>query len=185
MTDFRPLRLPDVVLVTPIAHRDDRGRLSEVWSRRDFAQAGIDADWVQDNQSLSVQAGTVRGLHYQVGPMAQAKLVRVLRGSVHDVAVDIRPGSATHGQWVSQRLTASGGEQLFVPEGFAHGFLTLEPGTEVLYKVSAPYSHEHEAAIRWDDPTLGIDWPWVGEVTLSDKDADAPAFGDHIPPVKG
>lgn len=185
MTSFLPLDLPDLILATPIRFADDRGYFSEVWSRGTFARGSIDADWVQDNQSLSAAVGTMRGLHYQVGPMAQAKLVRVLRGSVHDVAVDIRPGSATHGQWVSQRLTASGGEQLFVPEGFAHGFLTLEPNTEVLYKVSAPYSREHEAAIRWDDPTLGIDWPSVGEVTLSDKDADAPAFGDHIPPVQG
>ena len=179
MTVVRRLTLPDLIEITPVRHGDERGYFSEVWNEATFRAAGIDAQWVQDNQSRSAVPGTVRGLHYQLPPVAQDKLIRVLRGSVHDVAVDIRPDSPTYGRWASVVLSAEAGNQLFVPRGFAHGFMTLEDDVEVLYKVSAPYSRTHERPIRWDDATLAIDWPAVGSATLSDKDAAAPRFGEH------
>ena len=131
--------------------------------------------FVQDNQSLSRQVGTIRGLHYQKAPVGQGKLVRCLKGSIFDVAVDIRPESATFGQWVGETLTAEKGEQLWVPEGFAHGFCTLEPDTEVFYKVTNPYSREHDAGIAFDDPEIGIKWPIdLSAAVLSDKDKVQP-----------
>ncbi len=131
--------------------------------------------FVQDNQSLSRQVGTIRGLHYQKAPVGQGKLVRCLKGSIFDVAVDIRPESATFGQWVGETLTAEKGEQLWVPEGFAHGFCTLEPDTEVFYKVTNPYSREHDAGIAFDDPEIGIKWPIdLSTAVLSDKDKIQP-----------
>jgi dTDP-4-dehydrorhamnose 3,5-epimerase len=150
---------------------DARGSFTETYSRRMLATLGIADEFVQDNQSLSVKRGTVRGLHLQVQPHAQGKLVRVLRGRILDVAVDLRPGSATLHQHVAVELSASEGTQIWVPIGFAHGFCTLEPNTEVLYKVTDFYDPGTERSIRWDDPSLGIRWPvTAADATLSDKD---------------
>lgn len=178
MLDVQPLALDGVLEIRPVRHSDERGFFSEVWSRPRWLEAGIDADFVQDNHSLSKQRGVLRGLHYQAPPMAQAKLVRVVRGAVFDVAVDIRKGSPTFGRWVSTILSAERWNQLFIPPGFAHGFLTLEADCEVEYKVSAPYSAVHDRAIRFDDPDIAIDWPIAAEeAILSDKDRGAPLLG--------
>ena len=183
MTEFRRLAIPDVIEVVPPKFGDARGFFSEVYKRSAFAAEGLDIDWVQDNQSFSVPAGTVRGLHFQAPPVAQDKLVRVLRGAIFDVAVDLRSGSSTYGQWVGLELSAERWNQLLVPIGFAHGFMTLTPDTEVLYKVSAPWSAQHEGALLWNDPGIGIVWPDVGtEPTLSDKDRVAPPLADFITP---
>jgi dTDP-4-dehydrorhamnose 3,5-epimerase len=177
--DVRPLGIQGILEIRPTLHRDDRGFFSEVWNRASWREAGIDADFVQDNHSLSKRRGVLRGLHYQAPPMAQAKLVRVTRGAVFDVAVDIRMGSPTLGQWVSIILSAERWNQLFVPAGFAHGFLTLEADCEVEYKVDAPYSAEHDRAIRFDDADIAIDWPIAAkELILSDKDRAAPRLAD-------
>lgn len=181
MTRFRRLAISDVVEVLPPRQGDHRGYFSEVYKAPDFAAEGLPTDWIQDNQSLSATPGTVRGLHFQKPPTAQDKLIRVLRGAIWDVAVDIRQGSPTYGQWVGLELSAENFTQLLVPRGFAHGFMTLQPDTEVLYKVNAPYSREDEDAIRWDDPTLAITWPNQGGAVLSDKDRVAPFFADHQP----
>lgn len=179
MLEARPLGLEGVVEIRPDRISDDRGFFSEVWSKARWREAGIDVDFVQDNHSLSKQRGVLRGLHYQATPMAQAKLVRVTRGAIFDVAVDIRTGSPTYGQWVSTTLSASLWNQLFVPAGFAHGFVTVEPETEVEYKVSAPYSAAHDRAIRFDDPDIGVEWPLAaGQLILSDKDRAAPRLAD-------
>lgn len=179
MIEFRPTEISAVIEVLPPRYGDNRGWFSEVYKRTAFADAGLDIDWVQDNQSFSGPVGTVRGLHFQVPPVAQDKLVRVLTGSIFDVAVDLRRGSATYGKWVGRTLTAKTGNQLLIPIGFAHCFMTLEPNTHVLYKVSAQWSKEHEGAIRWDDPAIGIDWPDTGNVpTLSEKDRKAPLFAE-------
>lgn len=176
---FEPTALDGVMIVTPRRFGDDRGWFSETWSRRAFVAAGIGADFVQDNQSFSRPAGTVRGLHFQRPPQAQAKLVRVLRGAIRDVAVDIRRGSATFGRWVAVDLSAADGRQLFIPHGFLHGFATLEPETEVAYKCDAFYAPDCEGAVRWNDPDLAIDWGIdPATAVLSPKDAAAPAFRD-------
>lgn len=161
--------------IVPRRHGDARGYLAETWHRRRFAEAGLDADWVQENQSFSAHRHVLRGLHLQIRPMEQAKLVRVLRGSVFDVAVDVRRGSESFGKWVSCNLSAEAFNQLFIPAGFAHGFLTLEPGVEVSYKVSAAYAPACERAIAWDDPDIAIAWPLGGNERpiLSDKDGAA------------
>ncbi len=173
--DIRRLAIPEVVEFVLNKHGDARGYFAETYSRQRFAEAGFTIDWVQDNQSFSADRHVLRGLHFQVAPFAQDKLIRVLKGSIFDVAVDIRPGSATHGKWVSCVLSAEKFNQLLVPKGFAHGFLTLEPATEVLYKVSAPYSQAADRAIRFDDPALGIEWPLDGaSPRLSYKDRQAP-----------
>lgn len=183
--EFRQTEIAGVVEIVPRRFGDDRGWFSEVYRESAFVDAGIDVDWVQDNQSMSVQAGTVRGLHLQVPPLAQAKLVRVLFGAIFDVAVDVRRGAPTYGRWVARVLSADAGHQLLVPTGFAHGFMTLEANTQVHYKVSAPYSKEHERAIRWDDPAIGIDWPDTGRApTLSGKDNDAPPMADFASPFR-
>lgn len=180
---FAPLAIPGPVLVRPRRFGDDRGYFMETYSREPFAAAGIAPDFVQDNQSLSAQAGTVRGLHYQTTPAAQAKLVRVLKGAIFDVAVDLRRGSPYYGRWCGTLLNADGAEQLFVPRGFAHGFCTLEPGTEVAYKVDAPYAPQSEGGLFWADPTLAIDWPVVaGATTISEKDAKLPGFSGFASP---
>ena len=174
-----PLAIPEIRLIEPDRHQDPRGYFSETYNRRDLAKLGIPDELVQDNHSLSTEIGTVRGLHYQLPPAAQAKLVRVVRGSILDVAVDIRRGSPTFGRHVAQTLSAAQGGQMFVPVGFAHGFCVLEPDTEVLYKVSAYYSSAHDRGLRWNDPELAIAWP-VGPATavLSDKDRSLPWLRD-------
>ena len=148
-----------VLEVIPRRIGDARGFFAETWHRQRFSEAGISAEWIQDNQSLSVEKHVLRGLHLQVPPMAQAKLIRVIRGSIFDVALDVRLGSPSIGKWVSRTLSAASLNQLFIPEGFAHGFLTLEPDVEVLYKVSAPYAPDCERSIAWNDPALAIEWP--------------------------
>lgn len=176
-----PLRLPGLLLVEPARHGDARGFFSEVWSRRALAAHGITADFVQDNHSLSREVGVVRGLHFQRPPSAQGKLVRVVRGAILDVVVDLREGSPTYGQSEVIELSAANWRQLWVPRGFAHGFATLEPDTEVLYKVDAYYDRDADAGILWNDPALGIDWP-VDDPILSEKDRGAPRLAEIDPP---
>ena len=166
-------KIREVVAIRPDRHQDPRGFFSETYSRRALAEAGIDTEFVQDNHSLSVPQGTLRGLHFQAPPAAQAKLVRVVRGAIFDVAVDIRAGSPSYGRHVSCRLSAEEWNQLYVPVGFAHGFCTLEPDTEVIYKVSGYYAPEHDRGLLWNDPALAIDWP-VSEPLLSEKDRSNP-----------
>lgn len=172
--DVRELGL-GVKEITPRRFGDARGFFAETWQRQCFADVGIDVDWVQENQSFSAERYVLRGLHLQVNPTPQAKLVRVLRGSVYDVAVDVRPRSPSFGRWVACTLSAETFNQLFVPVGFAHGFLTLEPGVEVLYKVSAPYAPSCERGIIWEDRDIAIEWPIPpGEQpVLSEKDRAA------------
>jgi len=175
LLEVRALDLDGVLEITTRRITDDRGFFTESWSERAFDEAGVPYLFVQDNHSLTHAVGTLRGLHYQTPPFAQAKLVRVTRGSVFDVAVDIRVGSPTFGRWAGVTLSADTGNQIFVPSGFAHAFLTLEPDVEVQYKVSAPYSAAHERAIRFDDPAIGIDWPIAVVVeALSAKDRATP-----------
>jgi dTDP-4-dehydrorhamnose 3,5-epimerase len=179
---FIPTELPGVVIVEPAVFGDDRGWFYESYSEpkfhaglRDLGQP-ITRPFVQDNHSRSA-AGVLRGLHFQVAPHPQGKLVRVTRGRVWDVAVDIRQGSATYGRWVGVELSAANHRQLWIPEGFAHGFLSLEDGTEFLYKTTDVYARDCERAIRWDDPDLAIAWPLEGLTpSLAAKDAAAPAF---------
>ena len=175
----RELGLAGVLEIVPDKFGDRRGFFSETWNAGRFREAGIDIAWVQDNHSLSAAPFVLRGLHYQMPPVAQDKLVRVPRGAIFDVAVDIRRGSPTFGKWVGLELSDEKWNQILVPKGFAHGFLTLQPGTEVAYKVSAPYSGEHDRAIRFDDPDIGVAWPLGGaEPVLSAKDAGAPRLAD-------
>ena len=177
--EIRRLELDGVIEIVPKKFGDARGFFSETYSQKRLAEAGIDIDWVQDNQSFSAEKGVLRGLHFQLAPFAQDKLIRVLRGSIFDVAVDLRKASPTYGKWVSSVLSAEAWNQLLVPKGFAHGFVTLEPNVEVLYKVSAPYSPEHDRGIRWNDPAIGVAWPLEGrEPVLSGKDAAAPYLAD-------
>ncbi len=171
--------LPEVKLIQPQRHADARGYFLETYNRAALAAAGITAEFVQDNQSLSRAAGTIRGLHFQGPPFAQAKLVRVLRGAVLDVAVDIRVGSPRFGRHVAVELSADSDLQILVPEGFAHGFCTLTPDAEIAYKVSAPYAPAHDFGIRWNDPDLAIAWPVEAEAAMvSDKDAKLPPFAE-------
>jgi dTDP-4-dehydrorhamnose 3,5-epimerase len=171
--------IPDVKILTPKRFGDERGFFSETYHRQRFTHAGLDLDFVQDNHSWSAKAGTIRGLHFQSNPFAQHKLVRVVRGRILDVAVDIRCSSPTYGHHVSIELSPENWRQVFVPIGFAHGFCTLEPNTEVLYKVTAYYSAAHDHGFAWDDPALGITWPvGTSEATLSDKDRRQPCFAD-------
>ncbi|MBX6746898.1 MAG: dTDP-4-dehydrorhamnose 3,5-epimerase [Acetobacteraceae bacterium] len=177
-----PLGLPGPLLISARRFGDARGFFTETYSASDFAALGITEAFVQDNHSLSAAVGTVRGLHFQVPPQAQAKLVRVLRGAVLDIAVDLRRSSPNFGRHVVVELSAANGLQLYIPAGFAHGFCTLEPDTEVAYKVSAPYSPAHDRSLAWDDPDLALPWPFEpGSVTLSDKDRRAPRLRD-LPP---
>ncbi len=176
---IEPLAFPYVILLRPKRYGDARGWFSETYSARTLADAGIGMAFVQDNQSFSAQQGTLRGMHWQNPPFAQAKLVRVLRGAILDVAVDIRKGSPTYGHHVTARLDARDGTQILVPEGFAHGILTLEPDTELLYKVSAFYSPAHDRGCRWNDPSLAITWPLPEtDLVLSDKDRAQPLLAD-------
>ena len=174
------LGLGGVLEIIPKKFGDERGFFSETFQRQRFIDAGITPDWMQDNQSYSAEKGVLRGLHFQVAPFAQDKLIRVLRGSIFDVAVDIRNGSPTYGRWVSCELSAAKFNQLLIPRGFAHGFLTLEPDVEVLYKVSAPYSPQCDRGIAWNDPAIGIAWPLEPgqQPVLSGKDASAPKLAE-------
>ncbi|WP_062228732.1 dTDP-4-dehydrorhamnose 3,5-epimerase [Aureimonas frigidaquae] len=185
MLEISKLALPDVLELKPRKFGDDRGFFSETFHRQRLADHGIDTQWVQDNQSFSAEAYTLRGLHYQEPPFAQDKLVRVLRGRILDVAVDIRAGSPSFGRWVALELSARDFNQILVPAGFAHGFLTLEPDTEVFYKVSAHYSPAHDRSIRYDDPDIGVAWPLDGRTpVLSAKDAEAPLLRDIETPFR-
>ena len=178
MVEIRPLGLEGVVEILPRKFGDERGFFSETFNARALAAHGIELEFVQDNHSYSAAAGVLRGLHHQLPPRAQAKLVRVVRGSIFDVAVDIRKGSPTFGQWVSLELSADKWNQVLVPAGYAHGFVTLEPHTEVIYKVTDYYSPDHDRSIRYDDPQIGIAWPELpGRVQLSAKDEAAPLLG--------
>jgi dTDP-4-dehydrorhamnose 3,5-epimerase len=174
-----PTKIPAVKIVEPKRFGDSRGYFVETWNKRRFAEHGLDLEFVQDNESLSAQAGTVRGLHFQKHPNAQDKLVRVLRGRVLDVAVDLRKSSPSYGQHVGVELSAENGRQLLVPIGFAHGFCTLEPDTIIAYKVTGFYSGADDLGIAWDDPDLAIPWPIApAEAALSDKDMRQPKFRD-------
>jgi dTDP-4-dehydrorhamnose 3,5-epimerase len=181
--DIRPLAIPEVKLITPRGFADARGLFTETWNRRTMREAGLDFDFCQDNQSLSTMVGTVRGLHFQTPPHAQAKLVSVLRGRIFDVAVDLRRSSPTYRRHVAAELDAESGTQLFVPKGFAHGFCTLAADTLVFYKVDAHYAPAADAGIFWEDETLAIAWPVApGKAQLSPKDAQLPRFRDVTSP---
>ena len=165
-----------ILLITPTRFSDQRGFFAETYSRQKYVRMGVDVEFVQDNHSLSRDVGTLRGLHYQAPPHAQGKLVRCGRGAFFDVAVDIRRGSPTYGQWVGYELSAENGHQLYVPIGFAHGFVTLEPHSEIVYKCSNYYTPEAEGALRWDDPDIGIKWPLKGSPIVSARDALLPSL---------
>ena len=175
--------LAGVKLITPRRFGDHRGFFSESYSAKTLAEHGIDTVFVQDNHSLSMTPGTIRGLHFQNPPHAQDKLVRCGRGCLFDVVVDIRKGSPTYGQWFGAELSFENGRQLLVPRGFAHGFVTRAPETEIIYKCSDYYHPETEGALIWNDPDVGIEWPWSGEVILSDKDRVAPRLKDMPVPA--
>lgn len=179
-----PLGLPGLCVLTPARFGDARGYFSESWNRARMAEAGFDVDFVQDNHSLSAAANTVRGLHFQAPPHAQAKLVRCGRGVLFDVAVDIRKGSPTYGQWAGVELSAENGKQLLIPAGFAHGFATRAPDTEIIYKCSDYYAPECEGAIRFDDADIGIDWGLTGEAILSGKDSEAGSLAEFDSPFE-
>ena len=182
MTDIQPMSLPDVLLVTPKKHGDERGFFSETYRRAALAEHGFDRDFVQDNHSMSAQRGTLRGLHFQRPPTMQDKLLRVVRGAVFDVAVDIRAGSATFGQWTGAELSAENWRQILVPAGFAHGFVTLTADAEVLYKVTAYYSPADEGGLLWSDPDVGIDWPLpAGRIVTNARDGAWPGIKDIEP----
>ena len=173
-------KVSGLIHLTPIRICDNRGFFGETYSHRRYAEMGIDVDFVQDNHSLSRAVGTLRGLHYQGPPHAQGKLVRCGHGAIFDVAVDIRLGSPTYGDWQGYELSAKNGHQLYVPVGFAHGFVTLEPDSEIVYKCTDYYAPETEGAVRWD--SCGIDWHLSVDPILSDKDAIAPALADFDSP---
>jgi dTDP-4-dehydrorhamnose 3,5-epimerase len=173
------LAIADIVLITPARYGDARGFFSETYSARRYREIGITTAFVQDNHSLSAHAGVVRGLHCQIAPSVQGKLVRVVKGAVWDVAVDIRHGSPTYGRYAAAELSAANWRQMWVPGGFLHGFCTLEPDTEVIYKVTADYDPAAERGVIWNDPALALPWPVsAGEAVLSGKDAALPALAD-------
>lgn len=173
------LAIPNVILLTPPRFGDARGFFSETYNAQRFAEAGVEQPFVQDNQSLSARKGTLRGLHCQIAPNVQGKLVRCVKGAIWDVAVDIRHGSPSYGRHVAAVLSAENWSQLWVPGGFLHGFCTLEPDTEVIYKVTADYDREAERGVIWNDPDLAVPWPVAaGEVVLSEKDAKLPRLAE-------
>lgn len=177
------LNIPAVKMLAPGKHGDDRGFFSETYNKKALAASGIRLEFVQDNHSFSAAKGTVRGLHFQTPPFAQDKLVRVTRGAIFDVAVDLRRSSPTYGRHVSATLSAAAWDQILVPIGFAHGLMTLEPNTEVIYKVSDYFAPEHDHGLLWNDPALGIEWPLAEhEAILSDKDRAQPRFADFTTP---
>ncbi len=171
-----------LLVITPTKHEDSRGFFSETCNGQVLHEAGFDKVFVQDNQSLSHQKGVLRGLHFQTPPFAQDKLVRVLQGSILDVAVDLRRASPTYGQHFSIELSARNWKQLLIPVGFAHAFITLEPDTEVFYKVTDYYAPKNDCGLRWDDPDLAIQWPDRCTPVLSEKDATLPSFADFTSP---
>lgn len=174
---IKSLGLDGVLEIVPPRFEDDRGFFSETWNAQLLSEHGVTLDFVQDNHSRSTATGVLRGLHYQLPPYAQDKLVRVVKGSIFDVAVDIRRGSPSFAHWTALRISAAKWNQVLVPKGFAHGFLTLEPDTEVVYKVSSPYSASHSRSIRFDDPDIGIIWPMnASTFQLSDNDRMAPSL---------
>jgi dTDP-4-dehydrorhamnose 3,5-epimerase len=176
---FIPTHIPDLVVFEPTVHLDERGYFFESFNQRIWTEAGVSSGFVQDNQSRSTR-GVLRGLHYQTGEMAQAKLVRVVEGEVLDVAVDLREGGATYGQWFAIRLSAENKRQLYVPRGFAHGYLVLSETAEFFYKCDNYYSKTHEGGIRYNDPILNIDWGFdLSKVLVSEKDQVLPFFGEH------
>ena len=170
-------KLPDVKIILPRVFGDNRGWFMESWSARNLQEFGIDTEFLQDNHSFSAQKGTLRGLHFQKKPYAQAKLVRCSRGAILDVAVDIRKGSANYGKWVAVELSAENKKQLYIPRGFAHGFLTLTDEVEILYKADQYYSPEADRSIVWNDPAIGVEWGITNPI-LSQKDASAPLLAD-------
>ncbi|KUP93577.1 dTDP-4-dehydrorhamnose 3,5-epimerase [Tritonibacter horizontis] len=172
--------LAGLLILTPQRFGDARGFFAESWNRKRMAEHGLDFDFVQDNHSLSAEAGTIRGLHYQAPPHAQDKLVRCGQGALFDVAVDIRSGSPTYGHWVGVELSAGNGKQLLVPKGFLHGFVALQPMTEILYKCTDYYAPDCDGGVHWD--SCGIDWPLTGPPVLSEKDAAAPPLADFDSP---
>ena len=179
MISISETAIAGVLEIRPQRVSDERGFFSETWNDEEWREAGISLRFVQDNHSLSRSPGVLRGFHFQRPPAAQDKLVRVTHGSIFDVAVDIRRASPTYGRWVGATLSSEAWNQLLIPRGFAHGFVTLEPDTEVQYKVTAPYSPEHELCVRFDDPAIGVDWPIAADrLTLSEKDRSAPALAD-------
>ena len=179
------LAIPDVKIITPTRHADDRGFFSEIYSRRRAESHGIELDIVQENFAFSLQKNTVRGLHFQTPPFAQAKLVQVVRGAILDFAVDLRNGSPWYGQFVSATISADNWQQILIPVGFAHGLCTLEPDTAVMYKVTTPYSPEHDTGILWNDPDIGINWPMETEdAILSAKDMTLPLLADFVSPFQ-
>lgn len=172
----------ELILIKPDRHKDERGFFSETYSRRRYKEFGIDVEFVQDNHSISWETGTLRGLHFQAPPFAQGKLVRCSKGAIFDVAVDIRKGSPRFGAWVGYELTEKNGYQLYVPVGFAHGFVTLNPESELMYKCTDYYAPKTEGSIRWNDPTIGIEWPLAERLVLNERDAIAPFFKDFETP---
>ena len=179
--DIHQTPLPDCFVITPARHGDARGFFCESWNWARMAAAGLEYDFVQDNHSFSSKAGTVRGLHYQSPPHAQAKLVRCGRGALYDVAVDVRRASPTYGQWFGAELSFDNGKQLLIPAGFLHGFMALTPNCEILYKCSDYYAPECDGAVAWDDPDIAIAWP-NQQVILSEKDKAAPRLKDFTSP---
>ena len=174
-----PTEIPDVRIIVPAKHVDRRGFFSETYSKRGLAEAGIELDFVQDNHSFSIEKGVVRGLHYQAPPFAQDKLLRVVRGAVFDVAVDLRRSSPTFGKHVSVILSVEKWNQILIPKGFAHGFATLEPSTELIYKVTSYYSPECDRGVYWRDPEMGVDWPVSPAAAIvSEKDSRLPRFSE-------
>jgi len=177
------LEIPDILVLKPRKFGDNRGFFSEVYNRASFAECGIGVDFIQDNHSLSATKGTIRGLHLQAPPFEQAKLVRVTKGRILDVALDIRKSSPTYGKHAACEISAEDWNQVYVPPGFAHGFCTLEPDTEVIYKVAKPYAPEHEMGVLFSDPALGIDWGVdPAQATTSDKDLKYPTLADFDSP---
>ncbi len=180
--DIQSLAIPDVKLIKTTRFGDARGYFAETYARPAFVEHGLAHDFIQDNQSSSAMPGTVRGLHFQQPPFAQAKLVRVLSGRILDVAVDLRQSSPSYGRHVAVELSDESGDQLLIPAGFAHGFCTLEPNCVVFYKVDAVYSAAHDRGVNWADPKLAIEWPVAAErAVLSDKDRKQPMLEDLAP----
>lgn len=179
---LKHLAIPVVIEITPTRNGDNRGYFSEVFKDQWFRENVANVTFVQDNQSLSAAKGTIRGLHFQLEPFGQGKLVRCIQGAIFDVAVDIRLGSPTYGRWVGAELSEENGAQLWIPVGFAHGFATLEPNTTIHYKVTAPYSASNDRGLLWNDPDIGIAWPLDGiEAILSDKDKAQPRLAEMAP----